>query len=62
MPGIANSPLYSNFYVKRKYINLFIHHSNTRGGDENTVFVVVESRVVVESHCFKLLLVVNCVS
>ena len=26
--------------------NLFIHHSNTRGGDKNTGFVVVESRSI----------------
>ena len=31
-----------------------IHHSNTRGGDKNTVFVVVESRVLKSrGKCYK---------
>ena len=33
--------LFFNSYVKLEQLNLFIHHSNTRGGDKNTVFVVV---------------------
>ena len=35
--------LFSISFVKRKKLDSFIHHSNTRGGDENASFVVVES-------------------
>ena len=38
--------LFSNSYVKRK---LFIHHSNIREGDKNTVDAAVESRSILYS-------------
>lgn len=40
----------SNFLIliliQRKYFNLFINHSNTKGEDQHTVFVEAESRVL----------------
>ena len=41
--------LFPNSWVKRKSLNLFIHHSNTRGEDKNTVFIVVELRSILHS-------------
>ena len=35
---------FSNSYTKRKYLNLFIHQSKTRGCHKNTNFAVVELR------------------
>ena len=40
------------FFLRQMNVTLFIHHPNTRGGDKNIVFVVVESHVKVESHSF----------
>ena len=53
--------LHSNCYQKKKkkktYLNLFIHHLNTkvtRGGDKKQVFFVVEICVLKSRGCYKL--------
>ena len=45
-----NFSSFSNSYIKQKQLNLFIHHSNTRLGDKNRIFVVVESCSILYSR------------
>lgn len=44
-----NGRLLSNSTSNKIKLNLFILHSNIRGGDKNTIFIVFESLLILDS-------------